>query len=243
VDTELLVENELDEGQLLIDQLIRDGFDVSVAFWAKTSDDGSWRLFIGSPVVETGGATTAYHRVYSSLGAIHASSIEPSTITLLNEKDPTTQTAIKLRDRLPSKIPTRYHGRRLDGLSVAEAYIYPKTEIPLRQSFIVSYVRQGETNIWLATTRRREFYRGLKSAGAMSLSTGLWLGDKPGDEKFAHVYVLVEVDPLLDEQTITAHPSLLITFAEQARLLADEMFKKKHPDSVIEHVPLKLEAG
>ncbi len=243
MDTELLVENELEEGQLLIDQLLRDGFDVSVAFWAKTSDDGVWRLFIGSPAAETSEVSFAYQRAYSSLDAIPASTIEPSTITLLHHTGPIAQAALELRDRRPAKKPARYHGRQLGGLSVAEMYIYPKIEIPLRQSFIVSYVRQGETNTWLATTQRKEFYRGLKSAGAVSYSTGLWLNDKPGDEKFAHIYVLVEVDPLLDEQTIITHPSLLITFADQARLLADEMFNRKHPDAVIEHEHLKLDVS
>jgi hypothetical protein len=243
MDTELLVENELDEGQLLIDQLTRDGFDVSVAFWAKTSEDGVWQLFIGSPAVETGKASVAYQTAYASLDAIHATSIQPSNITLLNDHGQIAQAAIELRDRRPAKNPTRFHRRGLGGLSVAEAYVYPKAAISLRQSFLITYVRQGETSNWLATTHAKEFYRGLKPEGAVSYSTGSWLSERPGDQNFAHVYVLVEVDPLLDEQTIKAHPPLLITFADQARALADEMFKRKHPEAVIEHEPLQLAAS
>jgi len=242
MDTELLVEDQISEGQLLLDRLINDGFDVSVAFWVKTSEDGLWQLFIASPVVDVEKPSAAYQKVYTSLEAIPTSSISPadinlspSNINLLNDKDEIALAAIELRDRLPARIPTRYHGRHIGGLPVKEAYIYQKIEIPLRQSFLITYVRQGETNNWLATIRRKEFYRGLKSQGIISYSTALWHGDKPEDQKFALIYVLVEVDPSLDEQTIIANPGLLIALAEQARMLADEMFKKKYPNAVIEH--------
>jgi hypothetical protein len=51
MDTELLVEQK-DEGKRLIEQLGRDGFPVSVAFWVRTSEDGLWHLHIASPAVE-----------------------------------------------------------------------------------------------------------------------------------------------------------------------------------------------
>jgi hypothetical protein len=247
MDTELLVDDQIVEGQLLVERLVQDEFDVSAAFWAKTSEDGLWQLFIASPAVDEKRPSAAYQKVYTLLEAIPSSSISPadiklspSAINLLNDKNEIAQAAIELRDRLPARIPTRYHGKHLGNLSVKDVYIYPNIKIPLRQSFLITYVRQGETNNWLATTRRKEFYRGLKSQGIISYSTALWHGDKSEDRKFALIYVLVEVDPELDERAILANSGLLKALADQARMLADEMFKKKYPDALIEHDNLML---
>ena len=52
MDTELLVENRIDDGQRLLIELVRDGFDVSAAAWLKTSEEGLWFLYIGSKSVD-----------------------------------------------------------------------------------------------------------------------------------------------------------------------------------------------
>ena len=61
-----------------------------------------------------------------------------------------------------------------------------------------------------------------------------------GPAKIAHIYVLVEVDPLLDERTIAINAVILMKLAEQARSMADEMFKSKNPDAIIEHRNLAM---
>jgi hypothetical protein len=61
-----------------------------------------------------------------------------------------------------------------------------------------------------------------------------WVGRK----KTSPMSILVEIDPLLDERTIATNPVILITLAEQARAMGDEMFRSKHPDAAIEHQPL-----
>jgi hypothetical protein len=240
MDTELLVENQIDDGQLLIEQLIKDGFDVSVALWVKTSEEGLWYLIIASPEVAEQSLSDAYQTLYSSLDKLSASSISYSDVKLMTDSNAVSRAAIELRDRLPARIPTRIRDRRLGTLTAREGYIYQKIMVPLRQSFLVSYVRQGDSNKWLATTQRKEFYRGLKSTGVASYSTALWHGDKPEDQKFALIYVLVEVDSELDEKTLLANSNLLVALAEQARTLADAMFRQKYPDAEIENGGLML---
>jgi hypothetical protein len=46
MDAELLVDDQIAQGKSLIEQLIKDNFNVSVAFWVKATDDGSWQLHI-----------------------------------------------------------------------------------------------------------------------------------------------------------------------------------------------------
>jgi len=235
MDTELLVDSQINAGQLLIQQLTQDDFDVSVALWVRTSEDGLWYLIIASSRVGEQGLSASYQTLYSALDKSGVTSICYSDIKLMPASNPVARAAIELRDRLPARIPTRYHGKRLGTLATVEACIYPKIPVPLRQSFLITYVRQEKSNHWVASIKSKEFYRGLKAKDIASYSTAFWHGEKPEDQKFALVYVLVEVDPELDERTLLSNPNLLLALAGQARTLADDLFKQKHPDAVIEH--------
>jgi hypothetical protein len=125
MDTELLVEERIDGGQKLIDQLVRDGFDVRVAFWVKASEGGVWHLYIASPAVSPEKVVEAFRTVYASLSKLADPWVSHSEVKLLNGTDPAARAAVEIRDRLPGKSPTRYHGKRLGNLTIEEAYIYP----------------------------------------------------------------------------------------------------------------------
>ncbi len=235
MDTELLVEEHIDEGQALIERLALEDFDVSVAFWAKATDEGLWQLFIASSSLSTTNPSAAYHKAYLALDTIGADSFSRSDLNILAPESAVAQAAMELRARTAPKLPIRFHGKRLGNLSVNEVYIYPKVVVPLRQVFLVTYVRQDKDNDWLATTRRMEFYRGVKVKGVASYSTALWEGEKPEDQKFALISAMVEVADGVTEQALHDNPVMVLTLAEQARILADEMFLTKYPDAKITH--------
>lgn len=136
MDTELLVESQIDDGRRLVDQVVRDGFDVSVAFWVKTSEEGLWHLYIASPSVDEGKLGEAYRKVYASLGKIPDSWVSPSDIKLINDANPIAQDVIAVRNRYPARIPTRYRGKRIGNVSIVEAYIYPPPVKPEVQTAI-----------------------------------------------------------------------------------------------------------
>jgi hypothetical protein len=230
MDTELLVE-QIDAGQDLIEQLARDGFEVSVAFWVKTSDDGVWYLTIASPSVDPKQPGAAYHKLFTSTDKVESSWVSPAFAKLLNDQDPIARAAIKVRERHPG---TRYQGSRLGTLEIKEAYIYPETSL-LRLAFTVIYARNGTTNHWTATVRRGPLYRDMKAKGAVSHSTALYAGETEEDQNFANVAVLVAIDPKFDRPDILDNPEMRRVWADQARIMADEMFKSRHPDAVIEH--------
>jgi len=55
MDTESLVENLIDDGQKLIEEVSQRGFSVTAAFWLKASEDDRWYFYLVSPVAgETG---------------------------------------------------------------------------------------------------------------------------------------------------------------------------------------------
>lgn len=233
MDTELLVEQK-DDGQRLIEQLTRDGLKVSVAFWVRISDEGPWRLYISSPMVEEEQPTEAYRNLYTALDKISSRWVSPAVINLLNDHHPIARAAIEVRDRHPGRLATEYQGRQLGGLAIKEAYIYPEIA-PLRISFTITYYRKDNSNWWRAVIRRGNIYRGMHLLGAVSYSTAQWEGETKGDQRFASVLAFVGVDPKYDRPDILDDPEMRKLTADQARMMADEMFRTHHPDASIKY--------
>jgi hypothetical protein len=126
MDQELLVTEQIDDGQRLIDQLAKDGFEVRAAYWVRTSESGSWTLQIATPPIPPDKLGTAYRTVYASLGKIINTWVSPSDIKLVNSTSLVALEAVRVRDRYPAKTPTWYRGKSLGPLAVEEAYIYPR---------------------------------------------------------------------------------------------------------------------
>ena len=126
MDYELLVDERIEDGKSLIAGLVEDGFDVTVAFWARTSEEGLWFLYVGSASVRTMSLADAYRVVYGAVRRIPGARIPLSSIKLVDPDDPITRSAIEVRDRFPARLPTRYNGKRFGNMAIEEAYIYPR---------------------------------------------------------------------------------------------------------------------
>jgi len=127
MDTELLVDERIEDGRKLLSALTAMAFDVTAAFWVRTSGEGLWFLYIASPTVR-GQVADAYRAVYSALSQLQTPSLTLSEIKLVEPTNPIAADAITIRDRYAARIPTRYNGKRLGGLEIEEAYIYPRTD-------------------------------------------------------------------------------------------------------------------
>jgi hypothetical protein len=134
MDTEVLVENRIVDGQKLIRELIRSGFDVSVAFWVRLSESEIWVLYIGSKSLSPDRLGDAYGPLYSCLNRIPNVTITLSDIHVIPVSSPVAKAAIALRDRNRKRDPARYDGKRLGDLDIEEAWIYPEPlPWPMRQ--------------------------------------------------------------------------------------------------------------
>lgn len=125
MDHELLVDEQIEDGKSLIAGLVQDGFDVTVAFWARTSEEGLWFLYIGSASVRAMGLADAYRFVYGALRRLPDARIALSGIKLVDADNPIARSAIEARDRFPARLPIRYNGKKLGNMAIEEAYIYP----------------------------------------------------------------------------------------------------------------------
>lgn len=137
MDSDLLVE-KIDDGELLIRQLVRAEFDVEIAFWAKGRDEDLWRLYIVSRRVRINGVKESYRAIHMAMEKIPGCSVLLSEITLLSDTDGVVKDAVAVRDKHASNKPIHIHSTRLG--PVSEWWIYPR-RLPLK-------VRQDPDGQW-----------------------------------------------------------------------------------------------
>src|SRR5438132_469581 len=128
MDTEPLVENLIDDGQRLVEEVSKRGFPVMTAFWLKTSEDDKWYFYIVSPVVDAEGLTQAYRRLHPLVRAgPEPLGIDPLEIKLIGPSNPIAQDVLAIYRRAPGPrvSPIRWGGKQLGNASVEGAYLYP----------------------------------------------------------------------------------------------------------------------
>lgn len=113
MDTDTLVDNLLGDGQKLVEDLPRRGFEVTAAFWIKPTVDGKWRFYIVSPVVDAEGSLEAYGRLHPLVRAMpQPLRIDPLKIKLIGPTHPIAKDvlAIDRRAARPQEGPIRWPG-------------------------------------------------------------------------------------------------------------------------------------
>lgn len=71
MDTESLVDREIDQGRRLVQALDQKGFPVVAALWSFLPEEGGWRLLIASPKVNEVGPRAAYAAIQDALLESH----------------------------------------------------------------------------------------------------------------------------------------------------------------------------
>ena len=125
MDKEPLVEQKVQDGRRLLMELEREGFDVTVAFWARTGENNKWRLYIASKAADTIGLAGAYRVVNGALQHLLNPSVTTSDIKVIRVSDPMAVDALATRARHTGAEVIGYSGPRLGDTPVDQAYIYP----------------------------------------------------------------------------------------------------------------------
>jgi hypothetical protein len=125
MDTSTLVENQIDDGQRLLDRLGEEGIAVRAACWVKPVDEDRWSLYIAVPAVDEKGPVEAYRQVYRVLQSLTDVGITDSDIKLIGEKHPIAQDVLDILGRFPGRTPTRPRWPLLGGIPVEDCYVYP----------------------------------------------------------------------------------------------------------------------
>src|SRR5262245_15616266 len=125
MDTVTLVDNRIEEGQRLLDQLEEKGIAVRAACWVKPTDLDRWVLYIATPIWDEKGPLEAYRKltpVHQSLGNDWLTS---SDVTLVGEKHPMVKDAQEILRRFPHRAPIQSPLSLLGGIPVEYVYVYP----------------------------------------------------------------------------------------------------------------------
>jgi hypothetical protein len=128
MDTDTLVENLIDDGRKLVDELPQRGFDVTAAFWLKPSEDGKWYFYIVSPMVDAEGILKAYGLLHPPVRAMpQPFSIDPLKIKLIGPTNPIARDVLTILGRVsgPHASPIPWGGIELGSMSIEGAYLYP----------------------------------------------------------------------------------------------------------------------
>jgi hypothetical protein len=128
MDTDTLVENRIDDGQKLVEELRQRGFNGAAAFWLKASENGKWYFYIISPEVDTAGIINAYRQLHSLMRTVpQVSWIDPLEVKLIGPSNPIARDVLDILSRTPGPrvSPIRWNGQRLGNTSIDGAYLYP----------------------------------------------------------------------------------------------------------------------
>ncbi len=101
-----------------------------------------------------------------------------------------------------------------------------------RQSFSFSYNRQAATGRWTVRLKPEERIGGGKTRGAVGYVSSRWESETVDDVNHAIVSVLLEYDPRLSDPR--SSDLVWKSMTDEARILADELFKSRHPKARIE---------
>lgn len=121
---ELLVNEQIDAGA----DFVRDFNDyvpISVACWIIPAESDNVYLYIASDNIDDANFDVAYGEVLRKLSGKRSHWLDPFQIKLVNTSHPVAQDAIRIRDRYPASLLTRYGSSSIGGMSIDGACIYP----------------------------------------------------------------------------------------------------------------------
>lgn len=125
MDTVTLVENQIDEGQRLLDQLAKTGIAVRAACWIKPTQEDRWSLYLATPSADEKEPLEAYRQLISALRSLETDWLTSSDVILVGEKHPIVKDAQEILQRFPHWTPIRPPYPLFGGMPTEEVYVYP----------------------------------------------------------------------------------------------------------------------
>lgn len=129
MDTDTLVENVIQDGRKIVDELPLRGFEIATALWLRASEDGKWYFYIVSPSVDTEGLAKAYRELHRLIRAMpQPLSIDLLGIKLIGPNDPIARDVLAIQSgpAMSRASTVRWGGKKLGNVSIEEAYLYPR---------------------------------------------------------------------------------------------------------------------
>lgn len=116
-----LVEQQIDDGRKLLEQLDAQRFPVSAALWYCWPERTTWRLVIVSPIADTRGPHYGYTRIQKALGDAETPNLALDDITLVGMQDPE---FIEMKTAVGTPWAESLGGRTRPGRPFEDSYVY-----------------------------------------------------------------------------------------------------------------------
>jgi hypothetical protein len=130
MDSNTLVDQQVEDGRKLITTLRSEGFPVVAAGWLQESDGGQWFLYIASPEVDANGHKAAYgalNAIYRKIGPLW---VRPLEIKLVGADHPVAKAVEDFSRRYPGPVSTRLSEGQLGGVPIDQALVYAPVAVP-----------------------------------------------------------------------------------------------------------------
>jgi hypothetical protein len=88
VFVQVLVDEQIQAGVAIRDELRKAGFPIAAAFWYRSPESGLWRLVIGSKLIDRIGPLEGYKRLHKVLDRVASREELSGNISLLSANDP-----------------------------------------------------------------------------------------------------------------------------------------------------------
>ena len=128
MDSITLVDNQIADGEQLIDRLRDRGIVVRAAYWVKPTDEDLWSLYLATPLVDSDGLTAAYRTTFQVFRTLENPWMTDSEIKLVGETHASARDVCDLMTRHPGRMAIRSRRPFLGGTPVEEIYIYPPVQ-------------------------------------------------------------------------------------------------------------------
>jgi hypothetical protein len=126
MDQIALVGHQIDDGQRLLEELVRAGFPLAAACWMKTEEDAQFYLYLASPLVDDKGLTEGYGRVHPVVRAMPQPFwVDPFEVKLLAVSDPMARDLLDLQRRSGGHRYLRNPVARLGDANIDGLIVYP----------------------------------------------------------------------------------------------------------------------
>lgn len=121
-----LVRDEIEDGAKLLSALREGGVEISAAWLMKAVEDGLWFLYLATKLVDELGITPAYRKTFEVMRPLEPLLIEWSEVKLVSPSSKVAQEVLEIQSQFGDQRSPRFGGKRLGGISIESAYIYPQ---------------------------------------------------------------------------------------------------------------------
>jgi hypothetical protein len=127
MDTVTLVEEQLRDGDWLLDRLAQEGVRVRAAGWVKPVDEDRWSLYLVTPLVDEQGPIGAYREVYRVLRSLEDLRVKDYEVKLVGEGSRIASDLLEAQSGHHARAPQRSRLTSVGGMPVEQVYVYPPT--------------------------------------------------------------------------------------------------------------------